>query len=75
MGKWDNEPDVEIEGVIEPTSSQKAILFQGDYWPKAEWVPKSQCTIVPKVDSDEPGRVTIFVRRWLAEKNGWEGKE
>ena len=74
MGRFeDNEPDVEIEGVIEPTSSQKAYLFQGDLWEKAEWVPKSQITkMVPHTDSDDSGRCTLWVKAWLARKNGWE---
>lgn len=62
--------DVEVEGIIE-TSSGKAVKFQGDFWDKAEWVPRSQCEIVMQTDSDEHGRAILYIRRWLCKKNGW----
>ncbi len=62
--------DVELEGVVEG-SSQKAILFQADEWDKAEWIPRSQCEIVPQPDSDGEKRAILYIRRWLCKKNGW----
>lgn len=61
--------DVEFEGVLEG-SSAKAILFQADFWDKAEWIPRSQCELVMKVDGVNQ-ECTVYVRRWLAKKNGW----
>lgn len=61
--------DVELEGTVEARSA-KAVLFQADFWDKAEWLPLSQCEVVP--DPSEEGKVTIYIRRWLARKNGWE---
>lgn len=62
--------DVEFEGNIEQTSA-KAFLFQADFWDKPEWIPKSQCDMVPMPDSDTQGRCTMYIRRWLAKKNKW----
>ena len=71
MGFRSEEPDVEFEGVIESTTA-KAVLFQADEWDKAEWLPRSQCTIVPDHDSDTQGKATVFIKAWLVEKNGWK---
>ncbi len=66
--------DVEVEGVIADggaARSSKAVKFQGDYWDDFEWVPLSQCEVVMQPDSDTPGRCVLYIRRWLAKKNGW----
>ena len=66
----DQNDRTEFEGVITGSSS-KAVLFQGDFWDKPEWVPRSQCEIVPQ-SSDEQGRAILYVNNWLVKKNGWE---
>lgn len=67
----DEETDVPIEGVlVEPYSTQKAWRFQGDFWDDAEWIPKSNAKFTPDPDSEEH-RGTMYVREWLAKKNGW----
>ena len=60
--------DVEVEGTVEG-SSAKAILFRGDFWDEASWLPRSQIEIVEQ--PDEPGRAIVYIRRWLCKKNGW----
>lgn len=63
--------DVEIEGYLTGKASQKAVEFQGDFWDAPEWLPRSAIEIVPQPGGDE-GKAIIYVRRWLARKNGWE---
>lgn len=64
--------DVELEGII-TGSSGKAILFQADDWDKAEWLPRSQIEISmqPEEEDRDEKKAVIYIRRWLAEKNGW----
>lgn len=71
MPRWDDEPDIELTGrLVEPYSSQAAWCFEADTWNQPEWLPKSQTTWVPDRNSTEKGG-TMFVKAWLARKNGW----
>lgn len=60
--------EIMFEGTVESRTG-KAVLFQSDYWEKAEWLPLSQCRIEP--DPENQGRATVYVREWLVKKNGW----
>lgn len=66
---YDNS-SVEIEGISFGTFG-KALKFQGDDWDEAEFLPLSQIEIHPATDSDEQGRCSVTVPKWLAKKNGW----
>jgi hypothetical protein len=62
---------IELHGHIEATS-MKAILFQADYWEKAEWLPRSQIEIISQgKDEEDREQFTVRVKEWLARKNGW----
>lgn len=64
-----DEPDIELTGtILGPRGG--TWHFQPDFMDEAIYVPKSQCTVVPLVGESE-GRVTLFVRGWLARKEGW----
>lgn len=67
---FNDKPDVEFEGVI-LGSSAKAYKFQAEEWDQSEWVPKTQCTVVPDATSDRAGKCTLLIQAWLVEKNGW----
>lgn len=67
---FNSEADVEIVGVNRGPRG-KAILFQPDFMDEEIFIPASQCDFVPDPDSDEEGRGTMFVRAWLARKEGW----
>jgi hypothetical protein len=66
---FNDDPDIELQGVL-IGSSAKAYQFLCDWWKEPEWVPKSQAEWVPDPESSE-NRGTMFVRAWLAKKNGW----
>jgi hypothetical protein len=70
-GFRDEEPDLELHGKTTGKASAKAIEFQADEWDQPEWLPKSQVTVVPDVEPEEHGACTVFIKQWLARKNGW----
>lgn len=66
-----DEPDVELQGKLIDNGSAKAFHFEPDFGQEDElWIPRSQAEWVPDPDSDER-RGTMFVKAWLAKKNGW----
>lgn len=69
MGGFDNDDYIDVEGEFVPgRHTAKAIYFQGDYWDKPEYIPRSQCVI----DGSDEGRGVLRIKSWLCEKNGWE---
>lgn len=71
MGRYDHEADHEFTGISHGVRG-KAILFTSDFDTEDWFVPLSQCDFVPEEGASEAGRGTLFVRAWLARKNGWK---
>lgn len=70
-GFRDDEPDVELLGRIDG-STPASYKFWPDFGPEdMHFIPHSQAIWVPDPDSDT-GRGTMFVKAWLAKKNGWD---
>ena len=63
-------PDIELQGVY-LGSPGKAYLFKADYWAEAQFLPRSQCSFTLDPLAEEPGRGTMRIAGWLADKNGW----
>jgi hypothetical protein len=62
--------DVEVEGVSFGVFG-KSIKFQGDFWDEPQFVPTSQCDIEELPSDEGQSRCRLYIRRWLAKKNGW----
>jgi hypothetical protein len=70
MARFGDEPDVELAGRLIDNGSAKAYHFAPDFGQEDElWIPRSQSTWVPDPDGDGAG--IMFVKSWLANKNGW----
>jgi len=51
-------------------SSNNALFFKDHFWEEAQWIPKSQCEIIP---TDHWITEThLSIKEWLCGKNGWE---
>jgi hypothetical protein len=48
----------------------KAFKFQANEWEDYEFLPASQCTLLPEPHRG-PGMCSMEIPMWLANKNGW----
>lgn len=60
--------DAILQGTLTGPKSTRAFEFLADGWKDPEWLPYSATSIII---SEEPGRAEVYVRKWLARKNGW----
>lgn len=71
MGQFKKEDEwYAFEGIVE-AETPKAFLFKGHYWDKAEWIPRSQSRVVERNKEAVPETMTIEIKAWLCEKNGF----